>query len=132
MKRSARQALGQGALAAALLAIVLPAAAEIVELRFDAAGSYSHKGTVAPGKFVEICGALPQGAKVAWRFEAPAPLDFNIHYHEGKKVAFPAQLKQVAQANDTLVVKLPQDYCWMWSNKSAAPVPLTATLQRGG
>ena len=40
---------------------------------------------------------LPKGAKVAWSFEAAAPLDFNIHYHEGKKVRFPAEKSQVTK-----------------------------------
>ena len=34
---------------------------------------------------------------MAWSFEAPAPLDFNIHYHEGKKVRFPAEKSQVTK-----------------------------------
>ena len=40
------------------------------------------------GKFVEICGKLPSGARVGWSFEAQEALDFNIHYHVGDKVEF--------------------------------------------
>jgi len=89
-----------------------------------------HRGAIAAGKFVEVCGKLPAGLKVRWNFEAGAPLDFNVHFHVGKDVVFPSKLGAVATARDTLDTKIEQDYCWMWSNKSAAPATLTVNLQR--
>ena len=65
-----------------------------------------------------------------WSFEASAPTDFNIHYHQAKQVIYPAQLAQVASASDTLNAQVEQDYCWMWSNKSAGSLTLKARLQR--
>jgi hypothetical protein len=93
-------------------------------------GAYRHAVTLAPGRFFEACGKLDAGASVRWQFDAAAGLDFNIHYHQGKDVVYPAQLKAVARAADTLAVKLSQDYCWMWTNRSAAPVQLELLLQR--
>ena len=114
----------------ALALLALPAAAEIVELRWDSAGRFEHGGMVPAGKFVELCGKLPAGLAVQWQFQGAAPLDFNIHYHVGKDVVYPAKLKAAGSARDTLQVSVEQDYCWMWGNKGEAPVRLTAMLQR--
>ena len=85
---------------------------------------------MAPGKFAEWCGKLQRDDKVQWQFEASAPLNFNVHYHEGKEVRFPAKQDSVAKADGRLDVALDQDYCWMWTNKSATPVSLKARLQK--
>jgi hypothetical protein len=117
----------------ALLAVVGlsdAAHAELVPLKWDADGQFVREFNVAPGKFVEACEKLPQGAKVAWSFESRSPLDFNVHYHEGKEVRFPAKQDQVATSEGTLDVRLAQDYCWMWTNKSAAATSLKVTLKR--
>lgn len=65
-----------------------------------------------------------------WDFDAGAPLDFNVHCHVDKEVVFPSKLSAVATARDTLTTKIEQHYCWMWSNKSAAPAAFTVRLQR--
>jgi hypothetical protein len=100
----------------------------LVDIAWGAQGQFSMDKNIAPGKFVEACGKLDAGAKVAWRFEANAATDFNIHYHVGKDVVYPAQLRQTQGAQDELLVSLAQDYCWMWTNKGAAAVRLQATL----
>ena len=41
-----------------------------------------------------------------------------------------AKKDQVAQDSGTLAPALDQDYCWMWSNKTPAPVLLKLTLKR--
>ncbi len=114
----------------ALLAAASGARAAVVDLAFDASGRFAHAAPVAPGKFVEVCGKLAKGQAVAWRYAADGPLDFNVHYHEGKKVVMPEQRAATATAQGTLRVALDQDYCWMWSNKSGATVPLRLNLSR--
>ena len=104
--------------------------AELVDIRWPGDGRYLHQASIAPGKFVELCGKLPAGLRVRWDFDADRPLDFNVHYHLGKQVMFPFKRSAVAQAGDTLDVQAEQDYCWMWTNKSAAPAALSVTLQR--
>lgn len=118
------------ALFAATLAALgaTPAAAEVVDIQWGDSGAATREFRVEPGKFAEWCGKLRKGDKVAWRFEAAAPLDFNIHYHEGKDVRFPAKQDGAAKAEGTLEVAVDQDYCWMWSSKAAAPVTLKAVL----
>lgn len=86
--------------------------------------------TVPAGRFAEVCGKLPARSAVAWTFDAEAPLDFNVHYHQGKKVEYPAKLTGVSKGSDTLKTETEQDYCWMWSNKTGTGARLKLSLQR--
>ena len=104
--------------------------AELVDIRWPSDGRYVHQASIAPGKFIELCGKLPAGLKVRWHFDADQPLDVNVHYHLGKQVVFPFKRSAVAQAGDTLDAQTAQDYCWMWTNKSPTPAALSVTLQR--
>ena len=117
--------------AATAFALCDSATAQVVPVQWDAAGQFSKKLPIAPGKFVEVCEKLSKGVKVAWSFEATSPLDFNIHYHEGKEVRFPAQKIQVAKDEGTLTTGLEQDYCWMWTNKNATEATLGFRLIKG-
>jgi hypothetical protein len=114
-----------------LAAVAGPAAAAgIVDIGWGGDGRFVHTTTVAPSKFAEVCGPLRKGQSVEWSFEADAAMDFNIHYHQGKKVMFPAKQSAVAKGGGTLAVVSDQDYCWMWTNKSAAEVTLKLSLKR--
>jgi len=93
-------------------------------------GRFAHNTSLAPGKFVEACDKLPQGSKVAWSFRSSAPLHFNIHYHEGKEVKFPARQDGSSGAEGRLDVPVAQDYCWMWTNKDKTVATLELTLKR--
>ena len=104
--------------------------ADIVDIAWDTDGRFERSVSVAPGKFAEICGKLPAGLKVGWNFEASAPLDFNVPYHVGKEVVFPSKLAAVVTAKDTLATQIDQDYCWMWSNKTAMSATIKVKLQR--
>jgi len=53
-----------------------------------------------------------------------------VHYHVGKEAVFPFKLSGVAKASDTLDTKIEQDYCWMWSNKSARHAKLGGRVTR--
>ena len=128
------KALLHAALRAAVLAtlacVAALAHADDDDVTWDAKGAASRHAIVAPGKLVEWCSPLRRGEKVQWQFEAAAALDFNIHYHEGKQVQFPAQQDAVAKAQATLDPPVDHDYCWMWTNKASTPVALTATLAK--
>ena len=125
---AARGAARTAALALALVS--MGARADIVDIAWDPSGRFECSVNVAPGKFAEVCDKLPAGAKVRWDFEASAPLDFNVQYHVGKDVFFPSKMVAVSTAKDTLDAKIEQDYCWMWSNKTAAPATVMVKLQR--
>lgn len=113
-----------------LLAALPVARADVIDIKWSAEGHFAHQGTIAVGKFAEVCGKLPAGTHVRWNFEATAPLNFNVHYHVDKEVVFPSKLTAVATASDTLHATIAQDYCWMWSNKSAKPAAFTVNLHR--
>lgn len=118
-------------LAIALFALSESAHAEMVPVEWDAAGHFNKAVSVPAGKFVEACEKLPKGARVTWSFEAGAALDFNIHYHEGKKVLFPVKKAKVAKDAGTLATEVEQDYCWMWTNKGSTETTLGFRLTKG-
>ena len=100
------------------------ARADIIDIAWNEQGRFERRVSVAPGKFAEVCGKLARADSVAWRFEASGPLNFNIHYHEGKDVRYPERRDALAGASGRLQVVLDQDYCWMWTNKSGQAVDL--------
>ena len=114
-----------------LLTLLLPvaASAEIVDIKW-ADGSFSHKASIAPKKFLEVCGKQKKGDAVSWAFNGTAPTDFNIHYHVGKDVSYPENRKGVASAEGSLVVPLDQDFCWMWTNRSVQPLEMEVKLNQ--
>ena len=118
--------------AAMILSSALPliAQAAITDIAFDQAGRFVHQATVAPKKFVEVCGKLDRGATVTWRFDAQAALDFNVHYHVGDKVEFPEKRDAVSVLKGELVAASDQHYCWMWRNTRDVGVSLNVELLR--
>ena len=106
------------------------AASLFVEIAWSRDGAFAHSASVEPGKFVELCGKLAPGDAIRWEFAASVPVDFNIHYHVGKEAEFPAKQAQVNSGQDTLRVAVREDYCWMWSNKSASRARIDVRLQR--
>jgi len=124
-----RRIVGAATLLTATLALASNASAEIVDLKWKD-GAFSHKSSIAPKKFLEVCGKLSKGENIGWRFNGSAPADFNIHYHVGNDVVYPEQRKGVANAESTLVVPLDQDFCWMWSNRGATPIEIELNLSR--
>ncbi|MEJ6000055.1 hypothetical protein [Paucibacter soli] len=120
----ARAAMGAG-LALALAGL---AHAELIEIGWGDTGRFERQLSLAPGKFAEICGPLQAGQTVNWNYQSDQALNFNIHYHLGKEVRYPARVEQSSQEQGSLVVDGAQDYCWMWSNKSRQTVKLSVTL----
>ena len=118
-------------IAALLLTLAIPvvAHADIVDIKWNDA-AFSHKASIAPKKFLEVCGKQKMGDNIAWQFKGSAATDFNIHYHVGKDVSYPENRKSVASADGTLVASIDQDYCWMWSNRSGQPVDIEVNLKQ--
>ena len=57
-------------------------------------------------------------------------MDFNIHYHVGEKVEFPAKQDGIAASNGVLETRESHDYCWMWRNRSKEVVKVEVALKR--
>lgn len=106
------------------------AAAQVVDIAWTPEGRFTHTATLAPRELLEVCGKLPRGGRVAWSFEAGAPLPFNIHVHQGKAVVYPAQLDKAEKAQGLQVFDAEPAHCWMWTNKTAEAVKVSVELQQ--
>lgn len=91
-------------------------------------GRHSATHEVAAGKFIEVCGNVAAGERYAWRFEATAQVNFDIHYHVEDLLGKPAVLERVRQASSVLEAKSKQDYCWTWVNRNKEPVKITVQI----
>jgi len=83
---------------------------------------------VAVGKIAEECRKVGAGQRIAYSFESAAPMDFNIHYHRGNDVAYPVKQDAVQRADATFTAETAEEYCWMWSNRSTAPIRISGWL----
>jgi hypothetical protein len=72
------------------------------------------------GKMHEVCARLAKGDKRRYHWKATAPVDFNIHYHEGNEVFYPVKRDLMRGDGGTFVAKIDQDYCWMWTARQGA------------
>lgn len=120
-----------GTTTALLLAVALAgnAWAQVATVEWNR-GTFEREFIVPAGKFVELCAMLEPGHNVAWRFSSQAPMDFNVHYHEGKEVRMPDRRDQADNASGVLAVASREDYCWMWTNKTSTPSTVTVRLGR--
>jgi hypothetical protein len=103
--------------------------AEVISFKLEANPSFKTQANIQPGKFSEVCGKLKKGNSIRWQFDSSAPLEFNIHYHEGKNVIFPYKMSAIKSGEEELLISLDQDYCWMWTNKSKEEVKLEMSLR---
>ena len=113
----------------ALACSVSTSQAELISFKLDGNLSFKTQSNIQPGKFSEVCGKLKKGNSIRWQFDSSAPLEFNIHYHEGKNVVFPYKMSAIKSGEEELLISLDQDYCWMWTNKSKEEVKLEMSLR---
>lgn len=84
---------------------------------------------IKPDGIAEYCVTLAAGQVVRYRFEAEAPLDFNIHMHRGDEVITAVQQEAAARIEFVdFRADRPADWCWMWTNKSAASNEVRYTI----
>ena len=69
---------------------------------------------LAPQQIREECMRLVVGDRLDFEFSASAPVDFNIHYHEGKTVIAPLSRDGLLADSGIFVPGLAHDYCLMW------------------
>lgn len=104
-------------------------AADIVTIRWDAQGRFSHRAPPQASGFLEVCGELARGQAVRWRFEATAPLRFNIHHHEGRNVVYSEQLERSTGSAGLLEARRAESYCWMWDRFPVEGAAVTLELE---
>ena len=91
-------------------------------------GCSDESQSLAPGAIHEVCTLLLKGESLEYRFEASAPLDFNIHYHTDHEIHYPLRVDAVRMRAGRFVAAEGQNYCLMWSNLSTLPVELTVAI----
>jgi hypothetical protein len=77
--------------------------------------------SLAAGKADEACMKLRVGDTLTWRFDADAPVAFNVHHHVGKDVKMPVDVKTARRHEGRLVADHANDWCLMWTAAQAAP-----------
>jgi hypothetical protein len=92
------------------------------------AAPFTH--TILPRQIAEECFALPAGQTIGYAFEATGPVDFNIHFHRGNDVFYPVQADQVRRSDNRFTASSTEEFCLMWTNRSAQEVTLTGELRR--
>ena len=85
---------------------------------------------IRPRGFAEECFKLGAGETIGYAFESSAAVDFNIHFHRGNDVAYPVQADAVQRATDRFTAPSGEEFCLMWTNRTAAPVTVKGTLSR--
>jgi hypothetical protein len=106
------------------------AIANATEIRWDAANSFAHSATVAPGKVAEVCGLIEPRFPVQWSFKSDTPLEFNIHRHADKDVIYATKSHLTRELSGTHPSMSAHEWCWMWTNESANTANMTVTLKR--
>jgi len=74
---------------------------------------------IAPYEWHEECVHLDAGDRLEFAFEATAPVDFNVHYHEGKTVVMPMSRDKTRADAGVFAPSIAQDYCLMWEAGAA-------------
>lgn len=118
--------------ASILLALSSGVTANVVDISWNEQGHYTNVAVIAPAGFLEACGPLQQGQVIDWSYQASAALDFNIHYHAGDEVVYPAQQEGKSELAAQLEITLDQTYCWMWSNQTDGSVSINLELKQAG
>lgn len=84
---------------------------------------------VSAGKFAEVCGKLGPRQVVHWRYQSPAPLDFNIHFHIGDRVEYPEKRDAQRMLSGTFHPPEEREYCWMWTNNGSTSVRVVLQMR---
>jgi hypothetical protein len=111
------------ALAAALLLVASP----ILAAEDGKPGPFTH--VLKPGDFAEDCVSLKTGQSREFAWTSDAPVDFNVHWHEGDKVHYPVRMDRQWKARARFTADRDQGYCWMWSAPKSKGATVTGTFK---
>jgi len=77
---------------------------------------------IAPYRAHETCFKLADGDRLDWTFDSRAPVDFNLHYHDGPSVIMPVTLAASYGNAGIFQVIVAHDYCAMWEAGPAGAI----------
>ena len=69
---------------------------------------------INPFEAHEECLRLIPGDWLVYQFTAQRPVDFNIHYRDGKMVIMPLARDKAMEGDETFRPLVAQDYCLTW------------------
>ena len=93
-----------------------------------ASSTQTFSTTIQPGQVHEECTKMAKGDTRKYEWKSDAPVDFNIHYHEGKEVFYPVKKDAATKDAGTFRAKIAQEYCWMWTARDK-PVKLEGRIE---
>jgi hypothetical protein len=82
------------------------------------------------GKVAEECFTLAAGERIEYQFEASVALAFNLHTHRGGEIVMPVQIERTREQAGIFTSPQREDYCMMWTNRSAVPARITGQWRR--
>ena len=103
-----------------LSACVLPQRSETDAFRHE----------IKPGKIAEECRNLQPGERLRYRFEASAPVPFNVHFHRGDSVEYPVKIDKTSHEASIFAAQSAEEFCWMWTNGTPDAVVVQGELIR--
>jgi hypothetical protein len=98
----------------AVLAAVLPLCACTTPLITADTPKSVHGWWIAPYEWLDECMHLAEGDRVEFAFESSEPVDFNVHYHEGKLVVMPLVHDKTRADAGVFAALQAEDYCLTW------------------
>jgi hypothetical protein len=115
------------------IALMLSACATLPPHRLEPGVPREVRGHAITARAIhEECAKLHPGEVIEYRFESSVPVDFNIHYHDGKVVVMPISRQKVKADATTFRALTEQDYCLMWeTGPEPASVDYRILLQPG-
>jgi hypothetical protein len=103
----------RGVHAASMIAMLLAACAGPDTLVIDEPRTATELA-IAPYEFHEECATLESGDRIDYRFEAKAPVTFQIYYKEGIAFVSTVSREDVREAAGVFNVPAPRRYCVRW------------------
>ncbi len=85
---------------------------------------------IKPGKIAEECRNLQPGERLRYRFEASAPVPFNVHFHRGNSVEYPVKIDKTSNEVSIFAAQSAGEFCWMWTNGTQDAVVVQGDLIR--
>lgn len=95
-------------------------------LSLDGQDCFHHRAELAPGQAFEICGSMPQGEKLTWKFLALAPVEFALR-QGAMEYAAPTV---ASTSGGQFVAPAAQRYCWLWTNRGEREVAVAIDFDR--
>jgi hypothetical protein len=92
--------------------------------------AFEHSMKIAPGKVAEVCGDVFPERPIDWRFTSSESIEFNIHRHEKSDVIYHTRSFRTKEQTGNFKPAATYEWCWMWTNDSAANAEVRLQLRR--